>query len=169
MIVLTPEQVRQVADAAEAAYPQECCGLLVGRGRRLIRISRVVPAANLHPPDPMGARGDRFELDPRTRFEVERDLRSREQATAANDRERIVGHYHSHPTGSARPSATDLDQAWEPELVWLIVGVIAASTGPGGQVVQMQAYRLDRHAQKARPTSLSVIEESACNHPHIPT
>ena len=32
MLVLTPDQMAAIADAAEAAWPAEACGLLIGRG-----------------------------------------------------------------------------------------------------------------------------------------
>lgn len=113
MIVLSASQRAQILTAAERAYPDECCGLLVGRegedGRLLV--SRVVESENVHP----DRTRDRFEVDPRIRIALERELRDAP--------ERIVGHYHSHPDHPAQPSATDLELAFEPSLVWLIVGV----------------------------------------------
>ena len=89
--------LKAMADAAEAAYPAEACGLIIGRGKgQLVRVTAVVPAPNL-----LAASGDRFELDPAVRIRVERDLRE------AGGKDRIIGHYHSHPDGSADPSAAD--------------------------------------------------------------
>jgi proteasome lid subunit RPN8/RPN11 len=136
MIVVEPTHLKAIADAAEAAYPNECCGLLVGTGRRPVRVTRLLPAANL-----AGSSGNRFELDPRVRLDAERSLRG----TA----ERVIGHYHSHPDGSALPSPTDLAEAWEPELIWLIVGVV------DGQAIQTQAHRLDRALGRSRPVALA--------------
>jgi proteasome lid subunit RPN8/RPN11 len=148
MIVLTADQVRAITEAALAAWPREACGLLVGRGRRVIRVSRVVPAANL------ATALDRFDLDPRVRLAVEREVR--------DTPERVVGHYHSHPDGSATPSATDIAQAWEPELVWLIAGVA------DGRLTGLSAHHLDRESGRARPVRLET-EKNACNPPPIPT
>ena len=36
---------------------------------------------------------------------------------------KIIGHYHSHPNQTGEPSTKDLDMAFEPELVWLIIAV----------------------------------------------
>ncbi|MGE5506610.1 MAG: M67 family metallopeptidase [Actinomycetota bacterium] len=149
MIVLAPQQLKQIADAAEAAWPRECCGLLVGRGVRVVHVTRVVPAANLAPA------ANRFDLDPRTRLAVERELRGTP--------ERVVGHYHSHPDGSTRPSATDLAAAYEPDLVWLIAGVVDA------QVVHLAAHRLDRPSGRIHPVHLDCREKSACKPRAIPT
>ena len=128
MIALSLNQLKAIADAAEAAYPAEACGLLVGvkRPGDHWRVGRVEPARNVAT-DPSRA----FEVDPGLRIGLERELRG-------TDRQ-VIGHYHSHPDSPARPSATDLAMVHEPDLVWLIVAVA------GGQASQTLAYvaRLD--------------------------
>ena len=113
MILLPAALLRRIEAAAQAAYPDECCGLLIGfrepAGR--VRVTRVAESVNVAPPP----RRRRFEVDPALRFSMMRRLRG--------SREEIVGHYHSHPDGLARPSGRDSAQAYEPELVWLIVAV----------------------------------------------
>lgn len=149
MLVLSAEQMAEIAAAAEAAFPAEGCGLLIGRGCRVIRVSRVLASDNL-----LKSQGnDRFELDPLVRFAAERAVRG--------TKDRVVGHWHSHPDGSARPSATDLAMAWEPELIWLIAGVAADSSGRP-QTVQMLAHRLDREAGKIFPVRIELAEKRAC-------
>ncbi|MDO8605181.1 MAG: M67 family metallopeptidase [Phaeospirillum sp.] len=156
MITLTVAQLAMIADAAEAAYPDECCGLLVGHGNRHIHVTRLVPALNLL----RGEAHDRFELDPRTRFETERTLRG--------TTERVVGHWHSHPDGTATPSPTDLKQAWEPELVWLIIGVTAnAANTP--QALQILAHQLDRERNRSRNITLRLTKNSTCKPQGFPT
>ncbi|MBI3444318.1 MAG: M67 family metallopeptidase [Magnetospirillum sp.] len=156
MLVLSIDQMAEIAHAAQAAWPAEACGLLLGRGKRRIVVTDLMAADNL-----LKAEGnDRFELDPRTRFAAEKMVRGTDK--------RVVGHWHSHPDGSARPSTTDLAQAWEPELVWLIVGVTAGVKG-GGQVVQMLAHRLNRDTGQSRPVRLEIREKSACKPPAFPT
>ena len=146
MITLTAAQLAFLADAAEQAFPTECCGLLVGRGRRIITVTQLIPAPNLL----SAATTDRFELDPRIRFETERALRGTP--------ERIVGHWHSHPNGSAIPSATDLKQAWEPELIWLILGVTPNVQGHP-QTIQTLAHRLNRDLGHSRPIPLRLSKK----------
>lgn len=113
MILIDPTDLGQIERAAEAAYPAECCGLLVGYGdtKTTLRITRVVSSRNMKEND----RQDRFEVDPKVRFNVMRET----DGTS----ERIVGHYHSHPDHPPEPSETDKSMVWEPELVWLITGV----------------------------------------------
>ncbi|MCZ6725937.1 MAG: M67 family metallopeptidase [Acidobacteria bacterium] len=87
---------------AQASYPLEACGLLVGRaGDTKIDTVRVVPARNLNLERPE----DRYLLDPQ-------DFLATDRAARAEGLE-IVGIWHSHPDHPARPSGTDLESAWE--------------------------------------------------------
>ncbi len=131
MIALGARQLRQIARAAEAAYPEECCGLLVGPGgeggkggKRRWRVVRVEASANLAE----GDRRRRFEVDPGLLIRLHRELRGGET--------RVIGVYHSHPDHPAEPSAHDLELAREPGLVWLIVSVV------GGRATDASAHVL---------------------------
>ncbi len=129
MIVVTSSDLRRIVDLCEAAYPREACGLLVGHddsgdAEPTVTVSRVEPSANV-------AEGDNrshFEVDPALRLRLQKDLRG--------GPERVIGLYHSHPNSGAQPSSTDLDAAWEPDLVWLVTSVI------GGQAVHTSAHVL---------------------------
>lgn len=129
MIVVAPSDLRRIVELCEAAYPSEACGLLVGHDSAAddepgVSVSRVEPSANI-------AEGDnrsRFEVDPALRLRLQKDLRG--------GPERVIGLYHSHPDSGAQPSRTDLEAAWEPDLVWLITSVL------GGQAVHTSAHVL---------------------------
>lgn len=118
-LLLSAADRQRIMDAALAAFPGECCGLLVGTG---LRVTRIVPAPNLRP-EP-----DRFELDPATHLRLQRELRGRA--------EQVIGHYHSHPNGRPEPSAADRAAAHDPTLVWLIAGC-------DGRTVKLAAFRLE--------------------------
>jgi proteasome lid subunit RPN8/RPN11 len=137
-IVLAASQRAQIVAIAERTYPEECCGLLVGHdaadGR--IVVARIVESRNIR----SDRARDRFEIDPQVRITVERELR-----TSA---ERVVGHYHSHPDHPARPSPTDLDMAFEPSLVWLIVGVA------DGRVGEINAFRVNEVLDEFEPVAI---------------
>jgi proteasome lid subunit RPN8/RPN11 len=77
---------------------------------------------------------DRFEIDPRLRLRLQKELRPGPEA--------VIGVFHSHPDGPAQPSDTDLENAWEPELIWLITAVVA------GQATQTTAHRLVDQASR---------------------
>ena len=138
MIVLPPALLKAIVDAAEAAYPDECCGLLVGRTAPAgdIYIRRVEASPNVVDGDP----ARRFEVDPQLRFDLMREL--------ADGDMRLVGLYHSHPGHAAQPSEHDLSMAWEPELVWLITAV------HDGQAVLTTAHVLDDGGRQFRPVDL---------------
>jgi len=101
--------LRALLTAAETTPDHEVCGLLFGSSSRIVRAQ---PAINV------AARPqDTFEIDPRALFAALRAERA--------GGERLVGHYHSHPNGSAEPSPRDLAAA-EPGKYWLIIGSGAA-------------------------------------------
>lgn len=101
---------------AEAAWPVECCGLLTGRGAEGGRAAFVVAAA--HPCRNLAADPAReFEVDPQAWLDLRTALET------AGRGEAIIGCYHSHPGGPAAPSQRDLDEAWEPGFLWLVIAV----------------------------------------------
>jgi len=148
MISLPLAFLRTITDAAETAYPTECCGLLVGRedGAGSLIVTRIVESRNLADP----GRNDRFEIDPQIRFDVMRELGS--DAAPDSHRHRIIGHYHSHPDHPAQPSETDLSFAFEPDLVWLITAVI------GGQAIQTTAHVVDSGGRQFREIPLRTTD-----------
>ncbi|MCW8916552.1 MAG: M67 family metallopeptidase [Magnetovibrio sp.] len=135
MIRLSPSQLDDIHAQAEAAYPYECCGLLAGYrdGDGNIIVTQVVSSPNTWVDRQAETGKDRFEVDPQVRFDLMRAIKS------AN--EEIVGHYHSHPDHPAKPSETDLDMAFEPELIWLITSV------ENRTVTATRAWQLNRETQ----------------------
>jgi len=140
VIFVSRAHLKRIADAAEAAYPGECCGLLVGRQRANgdLEVTRLAPSPNLAAA--AAGRRDRFEVDPALRLRLQRELEGGE--------ERLIGLYHSHPDHSAQPSVHDLESVWEPEFVWLIAAV------EEGQVVHITAHVLDPCGRQFRPIEL---------------
>ncbi len=104
---IAPNLIEAMLQAAHAAAPNECCGLVIGTP--MGEVTRLVPADNVHE-EPQRF----FTLDPKTQFAVLRELRGREDAI-------LLGHYHSHPKGPAEPSPRDLAEAHDGEMVWLLI------------------------------------------------
>lgn len=106
---------------AVAAYPEECCGILLGASVNGVRhVRRAVAAANVAE----GRKGDRYEVDPRAILAVEREA----EGLA------VVGFFHSHPEHPAAASAEDLARAWE-VYSYVIVSV------KNGVAEEMRAWR----------------------------
>lgn len=94
-----------IVAAADAVPDREICGLLFGSPARIdgYRLCANVAA------DPCAT----FEIDPASLIAAHRAARSGGPA--------IVGCFHSHPSGTTKPSATDAAQAAPDGSVWLIV------------------------------------------------
>ncbi|HMQ29792.1 MAG TPA: M67 family metallopeptidase [Chloroflexaceae bacterium] len=107
MLALSPESREAIAAHAEAAYPDECVGLLLGRieeGRKLVlevyqAENRWAGQVRLAEGDDSTSRRDRFYLDPRDYLRADRAAQARGLE--------VVGVYHSHPDHPAAPSERD--------------------------------------------------------------
>jgi proteasome lid subunit RPN8/RPN11 len=102
------------------AYPDECCGALIGAGDRVVE---AVPLSNSQSRN----RERRFLIDAAAYRQAE--------ARAAEVGGALIGFYHSHPDHPAMPSAFDLEHAW-PNLSYPIVSVQA------GRPEELRSWRL---------------------------
>ena len=94
-LVLSPALRAAIEAEAVAAYPNECCGILVGRDKERV-VDRIVPMANAFDPQ---ERYHRFSIDPL--------LLAGAEESAAAEGKAVIGFYHSHPDHPARPSEYD--------------------------------------------------------------
>lgn len=86
----------------EAAYPEEGCGILLGRADREHRVvTEVLPVENRRED---AARRNRYLIPPEAVITGEE--------VAAQKGLDVVGFFHSHPDHPAQPSAFDRDHAW---------------------------------------------------------
>ena len=145
LVRLTRAQLQAIERAAEAAYPEEACGLLVGRSGPggAWQVNAVEASANVAEPP----RTRRFEVDPRLRLRLERKFRESPDS--------VMGVYHSHPNGSAAPSETDISMIFEPDMIWLITAV---SEGRAGAT---KAYKPAGDGAAFRPLGLDLGGEDA--------
>ena len=108
-MLAVPAVVRRAMVAhARRERPRECCGLLLGRGRR---VTFAVPMRNV------ASVATRYRIDAAAHVELRRVLRGVIPALS------IIGVYHSHPAGDASPSETDVVEAMYPEWTYVIVGL----------------------------------------------
>ena len=125
-LVLTTALRRRIESEGAAAYPNECCGILIGRdqgGRRLVE--RLEPGQNVFQAD---ERYHRFSIDPRAQLKAEREADAEGKA--------VLGFYHSHPDHPARPSEYDREHAW-PFYSYVIVAIAR------GKPADMTSWVLD--------------------------
>lgn len=147
MIRIPESALSAITAAAEAAYPEECCGLLVGRDDDAGNV--VVTGAMASDNVFEGDRRRNFLVDPKVQFDLMRAV--------GDGPDRIVGNYHSHPDGPAAPSAHDVDSVFYPEHLWLIVAVEAGRAG------DVTAHRFDEAAGRFRKITLAPIGDPARN------
>ena len=100
---VTARQVEAMRKALDAALPEEGCGLLFGRGRR---VERVVPIQNTQ------HSAVRFRLEPQAQLDAMQE--ADEQGL------QLLAIYHSHPRGPDHPSVTDMEEAAYPQAAYLI-------------------------------------------------
>jgi proteasome lid subunit RPN8/RPN11 len=138
MIAIPADAMTAILAHAEADFPHEACGLLVGRddpdGARHVEVARALPNTR-----EAEARHHRFLIAPA-------DLVREERRVRAEGRE-IVGFYHSHPDHPAVPSRHDLEQAW-PLYSYLVVAVRA------GRAEQALSWRLSDDRARFDPEEL---------------
>jgi proteasome lid subunit RPN8/RPN11 len=106
-IDVTSRALAAMRAAADAAHPNEACGLLLGEGAR---ITEARQTRNVHPQP-----AAHFEIDPQALIDAHRAARAGAAA-------QVIGYFHSHPTGDPVPSATDQAMAASDGRVWAILG-----------------------------------------------
>jgi proteasome lid subunit RPN8/RPN11 len=120
--------VRDMLAHAREEAPRECCGLLVGTGESVVRSVR---ARNLD------AKATRYLIDPEDHFAAIRAARA--------EGLEVVGAYHSHPSSTPVPSATDIAEANSgSDFLYVIVSLVNED---------VRAYRIDMGVCK--PLALS--------------
>jgi proteasome lid subunit RPN8/RPN11 len=112
MLKLRQDDLDALQRSAVAAYPLECCGVLLGaRAGDTREVHEVVPCLNARTDSPH----NRYSIDPVELIRIQKEGR-------ANGLE-IVGIYHSHPDHPARWSPTDLEDGCWIGYSYVITGV----------------------------------------------
>jgi proteasome lid subunit RPN8/RPN11 len=111
-LVISTRHLHTVSQHAAMSYPDECCGVLIGRasGDSTV-VERVLSVGN----ERNDSRHNRYLINPETVLAAHKEARA-----LGLD---VVGYYHSHPDHPARPSDFDREHAW-PGVSYLIVSVL---------------------------------------------
>jgi len=137
-IHFSPEAMTKLREQAEAAYPFEGCGLLVGPYGSDKKATDIILLRNALRDQGRG----RFD------FEFSPQEFAQAQMKAAQQDLDVVGIYHTHPDHPPRPSMTDMNQ---PMLAgW--ISVIASVHG--GKFKEAKAWWRDEDGQPFEETKL---------------
>jgi proteasome lid subunit RPN8/RPN11 len=109
---------QMIAHAREEA-PNECCGMVAARDGRAIKVYRAVNAA---------ASPLRYEIDGAEQYRIQMEIDDADLELGAI--------YHSHTRTDPYPSQTDINLAFYPDALYLIVGVADP------QAPQLRAYSI---------------------------
>ncbi len=118
---ISPAALARIRSDASAAYPDECCGALVGSAAGAV--DAAISLDNV------------TSAERKRRFLVSPEAYRTAETEADRTGRRLLGFYHSHPDHPAEPSAFDLEHAW-PNLSYVIVSV------RGGEVERVRSWRL---------------------------
>ena len=120
---------------ARADAPDECCGMVSARGGAAVRVHRAANAA---------ASPLRYEIDSREQYRIQREIEDAGLGLGAI--------YHSHTRSAPQPSQTDINLAFWPDALYVIVGV-------AGEEPEVRAFRIhDRRTFEE--VALQVDEEA---------
>ena len=118
MIVLQTEAQTTIVEDARSAYPNECCGFLLGyedeNSRRIITQAMVVNNAK--------------EGDQKRRFAISPQDYQQAEVYAEKENLQLLGVYHSHPDHPAIPSIHDRAAA-QPFFSYIIISVNSGVPG----------------------------------------
>jgi [CysO sulfur-carrier protein]-S-L-cysteine hydrolase len=108
----------QLVAHARAEAPNECCGMIAARDGR---------AVTVHPAENAAASPLRYEIEGRQQLEL---------LTAIEDAGNDLGAiYHSHTRTAPEPSQTDVNLAFYPDSLYVIVGI-------AGEAPDVRAWRI---------------------------
>lgn len=123
-LVISTRHLQTIARHAGVAYPEECCGFLIGRANGGdVMAERILSVGN----EREDSRHNRYVISPETVLAAQKEARARGLD--------VVGYYHSHPDHPAVPSEFDREHAW-PGVSYLIVSV------EKGKVTAARSWRL---------------------------
>lgn len=98
--------VNRMLGHAQRSLPEECVGILSGQGHNI---------SGCHPLTNQLQDSKKFMAEPSEQIQLLRQLRE--------EGLELTAIYHSHPQSSATPSAADIQQAYYPEALYLIISL----------------------------------------------
>ena len=115
---LSPELFEDILDHARSEAPNECCGMIASRNGEAVRVYRATNAAS----SPL-----RYEIDGAEQYRIQMEIE--------DSRLDLGAIYHSHTRTEPYPSQTDINLAFYPDVLYLIVGL-------AGQDPELRAFAI---------------------------
>ncbi|HEY9867052.1 MAG TPA: M67 family metallopeptidase [Candidatus Obscuribacterales bacterium] len=145
-LTISSEQIELIFTHAEQTYPQECCGLLMGKINENNDkiVVEIIPTENAWNPETAADFQEietsdipvnselRFTISPQQMIQAQKQGRDRNLI--------IIGIYHSHPDHPAIPSEFDRVCAWS-DYSYIIISV------EKGKTTDLQNWSLDQNHQ----------------------
>jgi proteasome lid subunit RPN8/RPN11 len=149
LVLTTLQQLTAIQRHAEAAYPEECCGLLLGITQRQGGdtetdeaddhiVLEVLPTQNAWSESLLVQDSEQASTTEARRYAIDATTIVKTQRYARGKGWDIIGIYHSHPDHLAVPSEWDRAWAW-PQYSYVIVSV------QDGIAQDLQSWILDMH------------------------
>lgn len=146
MLKLAAEHIRAICAHAQSTYPQECCGLLLGKlsqdGKILIEAIAMENVWSAQAVESFSEIDTKWQLSENksTHYTIAPEEILRVQKESRDRQLDIIGIYHSHPDHPAIPSEFDRVCAWQ-AYSYIIVSV------PQGKAGELQSWCLDDNHQ----------------------
>jgi proteasome lid subunit RPN8/RPN11 len=112
--------LEEIKKHGEEAYPQECCGFLIGTREGEVNLVKQVYRAENEWQD-WQARTTRYLITP--------SQYKRAEDYARQHKLQVIGYYHSHPDHPAQPSGFDFDHSCFADQSYVIVSVAKGKAG----------------------------------------
>jgi proteasome lid subunit RPN8/RPN11 len=129
-LTLRPEHRQAMVDRARSLWPEEVCGLLAGPPGQVERVYLIENIRHSR---------SAYYMDPQQQVSAMLEI----EAAGWE----LCGIFHSHPAGQPRPSDTDLDRAYYPDAVYIILA-------PDGERWAMRGFAIAEG--RAREVSIAV-------------
>ena len=103
---ISREHIDEIVAHAREEAPNECCGIVASTDGAAVKVFRATNAE---------ASPVRYSLDPREQFEITKEIETQGWELGAI--------YHSHTRSPAYPSQTDVNLAFYPDALYVIVSL----------------------------------------------
>lgn len=107
MLTIEKKDYERIIEQARESKPNEICGILAGKNYKVLKIYQMNNTSD----NPRFC----YFIDPKEQLMVFKNMRKENME--------LVGIYHSHPETEAYPSKRDIELAFYPEAIYVIISL----------------------------------------------